>query len=258
MRGAAVFHADAPLESDAVDARRAQVRGRIEIALRALREAFDRIRVQLHQGGRIDRRTVDARAGDVVRLRGEPLRLEYLAAGLHQAGVVVVDVADEEPRADALFRQVQAFGGQKIDIIVQDALRLGIRIRPCGDTVAGPEMPQAVRLDDGQARRAPHLRAAHQIEPHGRPVAVERRLPDMRDRAGLRPDRFRPEGAVIQEVALENRFPAAVGGPEFCFGGIKFRQRARFEDLVKLLHYSVRLISTIWKPSIMSPSLMSL
>ena len=224
MRGAAVFHADAPLEGDAVDARRTQVRGRIEIALRAFREAFDRIRVQLHQGGRIDRRAVDARAGDVMRLRGKPLRLEDLAAGLHQAGVVVVDVADEEPRADALLRQVQAPGGQEINIIVQDALRLGIGIGARGDAVAGPEVPQAVRLDDGQARRALHLRAAHQIEPHGRSVAVKRRLPDMRDRAGLRPDRFRPEGAVIQEVAFENRFPAAVRGQECCFGVIQSRQ----------------------------------
>ena len=55
---------------------------------------------------------------------GEVLGEEHLVAGLHHPGVVVVDIVDEEPRADAVVGQPAALLCQLHDVLVEQQARL--------------------------------------------------------------------------------------------------------------------------------------
>ena len=142
-----------------------------------------------------------------MRVVAEAFLVEDVVAGLHEAGVVGVDVADVDPGAHAVGLEIQPERADDVQVFVEQQARLGVGV-PAGGLFFAE--PQAVEKEVGLLVGGLHQRRDV--------AAVQRRLlheGDGRDGpAALLQGGLQGGGLVLrvaQEEAEEDR-PAAFGG----------------------------------------------
>ena len=194
-----------PRWSNAVVVGRAEVGERLEVGLVLLPDAGIGQEIDGHHGGAALGGAADARGGDVVRVVGEALGVEDVVAGLHQAGVIGVDVAHVDPGAHAVRLEVQPQRADDVEVFLEEQAALRVGIAPGGFLLGEPE---AVEKAGGRLGRRLHER-------HGVAVVEGRLLHDGDGRAGgpggVGERGLQRGGLVLRvahEEAHEDRLPA--------------------------------------------------
>ncbi len=222
----AVFDADAAFEGDAVLVGGVEVGGGVEVVLLllAVGGACDGVGAHLYDGVGVGGEALDACGGEVVGVLGEALGGEVVLAGLDEAVVLGVDVADEEPCAEAVALE----GGTELaeggGVGLEDVAGLLVAVAVGVVDVHLPEVVVAVVAGDDGVVAGGDGGAALEVHPDGYLAAVEGLLLDVGlGDVGLVAQVGLLVGAVAEEVALEDVLGALVLGlgGELVFDGVE-------------------------------------
>lgn len=173
----AVGKLDAALKSHSVIVGRAEVGERFQVSLVGLNDI--RAGKEVNGDNRIAAFSCTANSGgcNVVRFVGESFQGKDIVAGLHQAGVVRVNVTHVNPGPDAVCPQFKPKGFDDIQVSAKKNPGLRVGVLPGGLFLAQPKAVEEVSLF---FRRSPHQR--------GNTAAIQRGLLNYGygRRAGLR------------------------------------------------------------------------
>ena len=198
----------ASLEGDTVLCGAVEVCRGIEVALLFRLETAEGIASQLYDGLGVEGASADACGGDVVRLGYQAVLREILPSCQHEALVLNIDVADEEPRADAVVLQSHLVLLEELFVVLKQRLRLAVAASFGNEHTHRPQVLVAIVSDDCRAQpvgcRNDFCAALH-VEPQGEFAPVEWRLLNVRDGAGVvLPHEWTLIGGVGEEVAFED------------------------------------------------------
>ena len=161
----AIFYQCATLESHSVVNSAVEVARGIEIALLGGREPRHGVCVELYERGGAGREATDACRGDIMRLGGQPLPVEYSAPCLDHAGILRVDIAHVEPCPDTVSGKRRASLPELLHISAECPLRLPFSVAAALCHPHHPQMAVAVVLCDGHSPVLAYLCPALQIDP---------------------------------------------------------------------------------------------
>ena len=124
----AVVEPDAAFERDAIFHGRIQIARRLKVMQRCRVDVGDGQRVHHNQNARIAVRAFDAGAGDEMGVGRQAHPFETTLPPFHHAGIVVVDVAHENPGPDAVPGYLHAGFRKTGFILCEDAFHLSLGI----------------------------------------------------------------------------------------------------------------------------------
>lgn len=181
MGAVAVFDADAAFEGDAVLVGGVEVGGGVEVVLLGLAVggACDGVGTHLYDGVGVGGEALDACGGEVVGVLGEALGGEVFFAGLDEAVVLGVDVADEEPCAEAVALEGGVEVAEGGGVVLEDVVGLLVAVAVGVVDVHLPEVVVAVVAGDDGVVAGGDGGAALEVHPDGYFAAVEGLLLDV-------------------------------------------------------------------------------
>lgn len=226
MGAVAVFDADAAFEGDAVLVGGVEVGGGVEVVLLGLAVGGtgEGVGAHLYDGVGVGGEALDAGGGEVVGVAGEALGGEVVFAGLDEAVVLGVDVAYEEPCAEAVALEGGVEVAEGGGVVLEDVVGLVVAVAVGVVEVHLPEVVVAVVAGDDGVVLGGDGGAALEVHPDGNLAAVEGLLLDVGvGDVGLVAHVGLLVGAVAEEVALENVLGSLVGGlgGELVFDGVE-------------------------------------